>query len=167
MEFFQLLEQRQSVRAYTQQPVDACLIERILSAVRTAPSAGNFQAYEVYVVTDRERIAELTAATFNQQFIKDAPTLLVFCSHAARCRYDNPSCWALQDTSIAATMAHLAITDLGLATCWIGAFDPSRVARILEMPSEHSPLAILPVGYPAENPPRTERRELSEFVHRV
>ncbi len=92
--------------------------------------------------------------------------VLVVCTHAARCEYDGKEHWALQDASIAATLAHLAIVDLGLATCWVGAFLPSKVAAVIDAAEAHVPLAVLPVGYADEVPQQTARRALAEFVHR-
>ena len=68
--------------------------------------------------------------------------------------------------SIAAMLAHLAIVDLGLATCWVGAFDPAKLAETIAAAEGHVPLALLPVGYANQSPQETTRRALEEFVHR-
>ena len=81
---------------------------------------------------------------------------LVVCTHAARCEYDPKEHWALQDASIAATLAHLAIVDLGLATCWVGAFLPGKVAAVIGAAKGHVPLAMLPIGYADEVPQETD-----------
>lgn len=166
MGFMELLQARHSVRRFRGEQVPGELVEKILEAVRTAPSAGNFQAYEIYVVSGEARMRALTAASFNHDWIAQAPMALVVCTHAARCEYDNPEHWAVQDASIAATLAHLAITDLGLATCWVGAFLPSKVAEVIDAAEGHVPLAVMPVGYANEVPQESERRALTEFVHR-
>jgi len=166
MQFFELVRARHSVRRFRPEPVAEELVTKILEAVQTAPSAGNFQAYEIYVVSGEARMRALAAATFNHDWIAQAPMALVLCSHAARCQYDGPEHWALQDTSIAATLAHLAIVELGLATCWVGAFIPAKVAETVAAAEGHVPLAVLPVGYGDEVPEQTTRRALQEFVHR-
>ncbi len=166
MEFMELLQARQSVRRYRNEPVSEALVGRILEAVRTAPSAGNFQAYEIYVVEGKARMEALAEATFSHEWIAQAPMALVVCTNAARCEYDGKEHWALQDASIAATLAHLAVVELGLATCWVGAFLPAKVAEVVEAAEGHVPVAVLPVGYADEAPPRSERRKLEEFVHR-
>lgn len=166
MDFFELIERRQSVRAYKSQAVDESSLRKILESVNKAPSAGNFQAYEVFVVK-REGLADLTAATFGQSFLAQADLALVFCTNASRCEYDNPSHWAIQDASIAATYAMLALEALGLATCWIGAFLPDKVAALIKAPEGVVPMAILPIGVANENPERTSRRPLDQIVHRV
>jgi nitroreductase len=166
MEFMELVRVRRSVRRYREDAVPAELVAKILDAVRTAPTAGNFQAYEIYVVSGERRMQALAAATFNHDWIAQAPMALVVCSHGARCQYDPKEHWALQDASIAATLAHLAIADLGLASCWVGAFIPANVAAVVEAAEGHVPLAVLPFGYADEVVPESGRRALEEFVHR-
>ncbi len=166
MEFFELLRARHSVRRFRPQPVAGELVTKILEAVRTAPTAGNFQAYEIYLVSGEARMRALAAATFNHDWIAQAPLALVVCTHAARCQYDTPEHWALQDAGIAATLAHLAMVELGLATCWVGAFIPAKVAEVIDAAEGHVALAVLPFGYADEVPQETTRRPLQEFVHR-
>ncbi len=162
----ELLRARHSVRKFRSEQVPAELLEKVLEAVRTAPSAGNFQAYEIYIVSGEARMRALAAASFNHDWIAQVPMALVVCTHCARCEYDGREHWALQDASIAATLAHLAIVDLGLATCWVGAFLPAKVAEVIEAAEGHIPLAMLPVGYSDEVPQESVRRALTEFVHR-
>lgn len=166
MEFFELLRVRHSVRKFRGEAVASELVTKILEAVRTAPTAGNFQAYEIYVVSGAARMRALAGATFDHDWVAQAPMALVVCSHAARCQYDDPQHWALQDASIAAILAHLAIVELGLATCWVGAFIPEKVSEVINAAEGHVPLAVLPVGYADEVPEESTRREVKEFVHR-
>jgi nitroreductase len=165
MEFMKLLQGRQSVRRFLGTPVAPELVAQILEAVRTAPSAGNFQSYEIYLVSGTARMQALAAATFNHEWIAQAPMAMVVCTNAARCEYDGKEHWALQDASVAATLAHLAIVDLGLATCWVGAFLPAKVADVIGVVDGHVPMAVLPFGYADEVPEQSKRRALAEFVH--
>jgi nitroreductase len=166
MEFMELVQTRRSVRRYRGDAVPTELVAKVLEAVRTAPTAGNFQAYEIYLVSGALRMQALAGATFNHDWIAQAPLALVVCSHAARCQYDPKEHWALQDASIAATPAHLALADLGLASCWVGAFIPAKVAAVVEAAEGHVPLAVLPFGYADEVPQDSGRRAVEEFVHR-
>lgn len=167
MDIFEAMRGRQSVRAYQPRAVEEEKLQAILEAVRCAPSAGNFQSYEVYVARRPEQIHALTDATFDQKFIAQAPVALVFCMNPSRCEYQPADYFALQDTSIAATQALLAIHALGLATCWVGAFVPEKVAAVLGIPEAHKPVAVMGIGYAAETPERTTRRPLSDFVHEL
>ena len=167
MEFLQLLHQRHSVRRYQPKPVPQELVSQLLEAIRTAPTAGNFQAYQVYVVRGPEQMQKVAAATFDHGWVAQAPLALVICTDAARCQYDGPEHWALQDASLAATIAHLAAASLGLGSCWVGAFAPPKLAEVIHSAEGHTPLALLTIGYADEQPQPMPRRELAEFVHEV
>jgi nitroreductase len=165
MEFFQLIQNRQSVRQWQDKPVERTKLNCILEAIDRAPSAGNFQSYEVYLVKSAERRKAIAAATYDQKFMAAAPAMLVFCSHPTRCEYPGAETYALEDTTIACTFAMLAVTAVGLGAVWIGAFDPKAIAEVMKLPHDEIPVAILPIGYAGETPERTSRRGVEEFVH--
>jgi nitroreductase len=169
MEFFDVIQERHSVRAYTGQSVEPGILRQILEAMNQAPSAGNLQAYDVYLVCDEERKASLAGATRGQEFLAQAAVILVFCTHAARSaeKYGRrgTDLYCLQDAAIACTYAMLAATALGLSTVWVGAFDEEKARLAIDAPETHRPVAMLPIGYPAEDPPRRSRRSLSDLVH--
>ena len=171
MEFFDALKARHSIRAYADTPVEAEKLDRILEAVNRAPSAGNLQAFEIYLVTRADQRADLVAAASGQDFLAQAPLVLVFCAHAARSaeRYGKRGIglYCIQDTTIACTYAMLAATALGLSTVWVGAFDENAVSRIIDLPQAHRPVAMLPIGYAAEEPRIRGRRSLADFIHRI
>jgi nitroreductase len=166
MDFLQLIKQRQSIRKWKSRRVEPKKLNSILEAINRAPSAGNFQSFEVYRIVSEERRQAIAQATWDQGYIASAPEMLVFCSHPARCQY-GPEPYPLEDTTIACTFAMLAVTALGLGAVWIGAFDPKRIAAVMDLPSGQSPIAILPIGYADEQPEWTTRRELSELVHEL
>lgn len=171
MEFFEILKRRYSVRAYLDKPIEEDKLQKILESARSCPTAGNLQAYEIFVVKDKTKKQELANAALGQDFIAEAPVVLVFCSNPSRSslRYGSrgEKLYSLQDATIATTFAMLAATDLGLATCWIGAFDDREVYKVLRSPKGLIPVAILPVGYPAEKPYATSRRKLEDLVHEI
>jgi nitroreductase len=164
MEFFDVIQKRQSVRKWQAKPVAQEKLNCILEAINRAPSAGNFQAYEVYVIESPERRKQLAGATWDQGYISNAPVLLMFCSHPSRCQY-GPEPYPLEDTSIACTFAMLAVTALGLGAVWIGAFDPNKMAAVVGVGEGQIPVAILALGYPDETPEPTPRRDLHDVVH--
>lgn len=171
MDFFDLIRARRSVRAYAPQPVEEEKLQQILTAANLAPSAGNLQAYEIYLVRDRAVRMELARASLEQWFVSEAPVALVFCAHPDRSarKYGRRGArlYALQDATIACTFAMLAAAELGLATVWVGAFDDEGVRRAIRAPEAHQPVAILPIGYPAEQPAPAPRRSLAELVHEI
>ncbi len=171
MEFFDLIQKRRSIRGYAQQPVEEWKLQKILQAVNDAPSAGNRQAYEVFVVREFKDRSALATAAYGQEFLKLAPVLLVFCTHPAlsEARYGQRGVrlYTLQDASIACAYAMLAIEDLGLSTVWVGAFDDDAVWQAIGAPEGLHPVAMLPVGYGADTPKPKTRRDLSGLVHEL
>jgi nitroreductase len=169
MDFFETVHARQSVRAFQTKPVEAKQLEAILSAANQSPSAGNAQGYEILVVRDAPTIRALAKAALSQMFMTQAPLVLVFCADSARsgAKYGarGERLYCVQDATIAAAYAQLAATALGLATCWIGAFDDDAVSKVLGPRPDLRPVAMLPVGWPAETPRRTPRRALDSLVH--
>ncbi|HYK91189.1 MAG TPA: nitroreductase family protein [Acidobacteriota bacterium] len=171
MEFFEVLGKRQSIRAYSERPVEEEALHRILEAAHSAPSAGNLQARDIFIVREPERRAALARAAFGQDFIAAAPVSLVFCTHPARCtwKYGNRGrrLYAVQDATIACAYAMLAATALGLSTVWVGAFADSAVHEAVGSPAGLDPVAVLPIGYAAENPTRRPRLPFEDVVHEI
>ena len=169
MEFFEIVQTRRSVRLYTDQPVPGESVQRILEIANRAPSAGNLQAYEIYCVQQQEHRIALANAAHGQEFLSQAALVLVFCTHAQRSegRYGRrgASLYTVQDATIACTFAMLAATSLGLGTVWVGAFDEDAVREAISAPPGVLPIALLPIGFPAEEPPERPRRPLDELVH--
>jgi len=171
MRFFDTLSARHSIRTYADTPIENEKLDKILEAVNQAPSAGNLQAFEIYVVTSAKQRMKLAVAARKQYFLAQAPVVLVFCAHllrsARRYRMRGIKLYSVQDATIACTYAMLAATALGLSTVWVGAFSEGKIKRILNAPQCHRPVAILPIGYAAGEPRIRGRRRLSDLVHRV
>lgn len=171
MDYFELLEKRHSIRAFTSQSVEQEKLQAILQAANRAPSAGNLQAYEIYMVTHPARRQALARAALDQTFIAQAPVALIFCANPARAsmRYGQrgTTLYCIQDATIACAFAHLAATALDLASVWVGAFDDDSVRQVIGVGRDLLPVAILPVGYAGEKPEITSRRGLSSLVHRL
>lgn len=167
MEFEDLIERRRSIRRFRPAPVPEEALDRILHAANRAPSAGNRQAYKIVVIRSDEMKARLARAAYGQDFIEDAPLVLLFLTDPMRStsRYGRRGeFYAVQDATIACTFAHLMASDLGLGSVWIGAFNDGEVARCVGAPQDMRPIAILPIGWPAEEPAPTRRRDLGDMV---
>lgn len=167
MNTFEAIQARQSVRAYQPREVEPEKWERLLAAINQAPSAGNLQAYQVYIVRNSATKQRLAAAALRQEFLAQAPVVLVFCAcpqRSAKYGQRGAELYCVQDATIAVAYAQLAATALGLATCWVGAFDEATAAQALELPAGERPIAMLPVGYAAETPARAPRRPLTDVI---
>ncbi|MFN3598462.1 MAG: nitroreductase family protein [Aquificaceae bacterium] len=167
MDFFEVLKKRRSVRSYQKKPVEKEKLIKIMEAVRSAPSAGNLQAYEVFVVLDEGKKQEIARWALNQWFIAEAPVVFVFFAHPKRSaiKYGKRGAefYCIQDATIACAYAQLSAVALGLGTCWVGAFEEMGLKASLSAPADLKPVAILTVGYPAEVPIPTPRRSLEEI----
>ena len=169
MDTLQTIAKRRSVRAFKDDQIPEEILMKILEAARAAPSAGNRQARDIIVVNNREIKKTLTEAALGQRFIEEAPIVLVFCAIPERSaqRYGDRgrNLYCVLDAAASAENVLLAAHALGLGTCWIGAFNDDMVARALGFPSDARPVAIIPLGYPAEKPDETPRLIFKEFIH--
>ncbi|MFQ6097077.1 MAG: nitroreductase family protein [Armatimonadota bacterium] len=167
MDLYEAIESRRSVRAYKSQPVEEDKLLRILEAARLAPSAANRQPWVFYVVRDEAKRAALKEA-YGREWFYTAPVIVVACARPAIgwVRMDGK---AYLEVDVAIAMQHLilAATAEGLGTCWIGAFDPDAVRRVLELSDDVEPIAMTPVGYPDVTPKPTQRKPLYELVKMI
>ena len=173
MDFWMVIDNRYSVRNFDRdEDVPPEAVERLLSAAIWAPSAGNRQPWHFYVVRDPAVRSELAVAAYGQDFISQAPVAIVVCADpeqsAARYAQRGRELYCVQDTAAAAEHILLAAVALGFGGCWVGAFDESRAAAALDLPPQHRPLAILPIGKPAGRPAsRTSRQDLDRVASYV
>jgi nitroreductase len=171
MDLFEAVKDRRSVRSYKDKKVEDEKLQKIIEAGNAAPSAGDLQAYEIVVIKKREQKEALSKAALDQDFIAEAPVVLVVVANQKRSaqRYGKRGAelYAVQDATIAASYIQLAATALGLSTCWVGAYNDAAVAKVVgaNMAEGLIPEAILPIGYANESPRATPRRKLSEIVH--
>ncbi|SEP60952.1 Nitroreductase [Ectothiorhodospira magna] len=168
-DFFQTVRHRHSIRRYqTDMPVEPEKLHAILETAVTAPSAGDLQSYRIICVKQPALREELAQAAYGQQFIAEAPVCLVFCSdpeRAATAYGDRGrTLFSIQDATIVAAYAQLAVVAAGLGSTWVGRFDELAVAQRLGLEGALRPLALLCIGYPAELPESSHRRRLDEVV---
>jgi nitroreductase len=168
-DFFETVHRRHSVRKYhADMPVEQEKLQAVLNTASAAPSAGDLQAYRIIVVTDADTRAALGRAADNQPFLSEAPVCLVFCCDRERSaeKYGDRgrTLYAIQDTTIAAAYAQLAVVAAGMGSTWVGKFDADAARAALGLDAGLEPIAMLSLGYPAELPEPTPRRHLSDVV---
>jgi nitroreductase len=168
MDVFEAIRGRRSVRRFSSADVSDEDLRRILEAAIWAPSAGNLQPWRFVVVRDRGVKEGLARAALNQMFIAEAPVVVVVCADVERSgmyygdrgRY----LYCIQDTAAAIQNMLLAAYALGYGTCWVGAFREEVVREILGLPDNVRPVAIIPIGRPAEKPRPPARIPLEHVV---
>jgi nitroreductase len=171
MDFFEVIRSRRSIRRFEVRPVEEEKLSAILEAANAAPSAGNLQAYEIYVVSGSDVLVRLAGLMPQMEFFAEVPVVLAFCANPERSviRYTERgrTLYSVQDATIACTQAMLAATALGLASVWVGAFQERAVAEALSLPASIRPVALLPIGYPGETVEPRSRRGVKDLVHPV
>jgi nitroreductase len=155
-----VIRTRRSIRLYQDRPVEEEKLRAVLEAANQAPSAGNLQAYEIYLVKDPAARARLAGTLPRMEFFAVVPVVLVFCANPERSviRYSDRgrTLYAVQDATIACTHAMLAATALGLGSVWVGAFREQAVSEAL---------SLLPLGYAGETVEPRARRPVKDIVH--
>lgn len=155
---------RVSIRKYEDKPVEQEKIEKILRAAMAAPSAGNQQPWEFYVVTDKDKIKALSECSPYAGCAAGAPVILVPCYRTEGLmfpEFDNI------DLAIATENALLEITSQGLGGVWL-AVAPIKdrvdnVVKVLGTPDNLVPFALVPFGYPAESREQQDRYDESRI----
>lgn len=164
MEFSELIQKRYSVRAYKPDPVEDDKLQQVLEAARIAPTAANLQPFQIIVIRTAGREAEL-GRIYGRKWFTQAPLVLCACGVPGQgwVRWDSKN-YTDVDVTIAMDHLILAAANLGLGTCWIGAFDAEAAREVLGLPEGVEPLAFTPLGYPADQPRSKKRKPLSELV---
>jgi nitroreductase len=169
MDVSEAVRGRRSVRDFKNQDVSSEIVDRLIEAGMWAPSAGNIQPWEFIIVRKTEIRKKLAEAAWNQSSIEEAPVVIVVCANEDRSfqRYGDrgATLYCIQDTAAAIQNIHLVAYSIGLGSCWIGAFDEEAARETLKIPAGIRPVAIIPVGYPAETPQPRNRRPASQVVH--
>ena len=171
---------RRSIRKYSDKDVSEELLNRLLSEASRTQTMGNMQLYSVVVTRSKEMKAKLAPAHFNQPMVTEAPVVLTVCadfnrsSRWCRCRkaepgYDNFLSFinAATDALLyTQTFCNLAEEE-GLGLCFLGTtvYMPQMIIDALNLPQLVMPVATITLGWPAEQPPLTDRLPLESFVH--
>jgi len=167
-DLFAVMAKRRSTRKFSEKIVETEKIDKVIAAADTAPTAGNFQGFEIYYVKSPEKKQQLIEACNRQPYV-NAPVVLVFCKNPSRVKLDFPQDilkkFAIQDATLAAAYSQLAAQALGLSSIWIGMLDEEKVMEVIG--TEHIPSSILCIGYPEQKKFPKPRRNLKELVHVV
>ncbi|GEM_PF-63422 len=167
---------RRSIRKYTDQAVEPEKLETVLTAARLAPSGNNKQPWHFIVVREQERREAIARVCNNQTWMLSAPLFIVAVADASE---RNPQMaelpmdeetpnWelkrAIRDTAIAVENLLLEADNQGLGTCWVGFFTQDVIRPLVGLPRDKFVLAVIPLGYPAEEPNPRTRKPLDEIV---
>ncbi len=175
-----LLNEHRTIRKYNGQEITDALLNAVLHAGTRASTTGNMQVYSVVVTRNKQMKEKLSPCHFNQPMVREAPVVLTFCADFNRfnkwCRqrdaepgYDNFLSFmtAAIDALLVAQNVCIAAEDAGLGICYLGTttYTAESIIEILELPAGVVPITTVTLGYPAENPPLTDRLPLEAVVH--
>ncbi len=151
MSFMDLAKSRYSVRAFSDKKVEDEKLQIILEAARVAPTACNNQPQKIYVLQSESAIEKLKEVS---KFVYGAKLVIMITSDK-NAEWKNPFTDKYHtgeiDCSIVCTHMMLQAWELGLGSCWVGYFDPAVIAEKFGLPQNEQIVALLPIGYPAED----------------
>lgn len=166
MDAIEAIMTRRSIRRYQDKPVPEALITQLLEAAMAAPSASNQQPWQFVVIDDRKLLDMIPSIHPYSQMLKEAPLAILVCGDMRLARHSG---YWVQDCSAATENILLAARALGLGSVWLGCHpNDDRCAglrELLKLPEEVIPLALIAVGYPAEEKGPAQRYN-PERVHR-
>jgi nitroreductase len=169
MELSEAIKGRRSIRAFKKQDVPEAMVDQLVEAARWAPSAGNMQPWEFVVIRNPSVKKALAKAALNQAHVEEAAVVIVVCAVAERSSMGygtrGETLYCIQDTAAATQNILLMAHGLGLGACWTGAFNEDAAKAALNAPEGVRPVAIIPLGFPAEVPRQRSRRPLNQVVH--
>lgn len=170
MTFLEIAKRRFSVRNFKNKQIPEPLLKQVIEAARIAPSAANRQPWK-FIIIQSEETRKLLYLCYKRDWIKEAPAIIVACG-------DHTQGWIRKqdnkdhtDIDVAIAIDHLTLeaSSLGLGTCWVCAFDAKKCADLLDLPNYLEPIALIPIGYPNDEPVtnrfNTLRKSLDEIVY--
>ena len=169
MEFYDVINQRESIRNYdSEKVIPADILERILDAGRVAPSARNGQPWEFIIVQSSEMLNKVKLA-YKAEWFAHAPVILIVKGNRKKGWIRSYDAYDSLQTDLTIAMDHmiLAAENEGVGTCWIAAFDPSVLHDMLQLNDDEVVFAITPLGYQKEGFQKrniTSRKDLKDIV---
>ena len=174
-ELMRVVKTRRSIRRFKEQPIEADKMATVLDAVRWSPSWSNSQCWEIVVVKEQAQKEKLQATLAPKnpatKAMVGAPAVLVVCGkERAAGWYDGKQTtryadWLMFDLGIATQSLCLAAHSVGLGTVIVGLFDHATADAVVGVPTGYQVVAMIPIGYPDNDPSPPKRREASEFTH--
>jgi nitroreductase len=152
--FTDVIQTRRAIRKYKKDVVSEEKLQKLFEAIRLAPSGNNHQPYKFLFVKDETKRKEIVSKACHQEFLYDAPVLMIACCEKGRSF----------DAAIAVENMVLAATNEGLGTCWVGWFERDVVSQILAIPEGMEPCILVAIGYADEVPESKERKSIEELI---
>jgi nitroreductase len=150
---------RRSIRRYETRDIPQDVLRQILEAGRQAPSAANRQPIQFVIVNERG-LPKVLCDTLLARFVKYAPAAIVGCADVKSFLTGK---WAVVDATIAMENMVIAAWTLGVGSCWVGACNEEKVKELLKIPDKWKVVALVTLGYPAEQPKPRKKKSFEEM----
>ena len=167
MDVFEAVKKRRSVRNFKQVAIPENLQNKLIEALNFAPSAGNLQSRKFYFVEDKAKKEKIAKASLSQNFVAEAPLVVVGCADKdieKFYRKRGSEIYTICDVAVSVENMLLQATELGLGSCWVGAFEEEEIKKTLDIPDNLWPIVVVPIGFPDKIPPASERKEKGELI---
>ncbi len=167
MEFDQAISKRHTVRSFTSKKPSWKLVLEAIDAAAQAPFADNHN-HLTFLIVENEKVIDKIAEAADQLWINESGILVVVCSddkHLENLHGERGRVYARQQAGAAIENFLLKITDLGLATCWVGSYNDEDIKHLLDIPKEIQIEAILPIGYEKGKTLKKHRKHLEHLLH--
>lgn len=170
MDILKAVKERRSIRDFQKKKIPNDLITKLMEALIWAPSAGNLQSRKFYFIKNESVKKMLAQAALNQNFIAEAPLVIVGCADSRishKYGERGVDLYTIQDVALSIMGMMLVAHENSLGSTWVGAFHEREVTKILSLPRHLRPVAIVPVGYPSKipsPPPRVAIKEAVEVI---
>lgn len=170
MEFLDLASRRYSCRKFSDRAVEQEVVEKIIDAAVLAPTAVNTQDFRIFVMASDEAKNNLKKTT---DYMFDAPNFIVLGArnNGSWTRSYDKRNFSDVDAAIVGTHIMMEISDLGLASTWVGYFDAPKLKEMYPQMQEYDLIALFPFGYAAQDAQpsaghqkRKSREELVEIL---
>jgi nitroreductase len=158
------IDNRASVRSFTDEAVSEGQLTRILEAGRVAPSAKNRQAWRFVVIQKADMRRRVQEAAFGQEYVGQAPVVIALCTTNVEYKMPNGQLSYPVDLGIACSFMMLQAVHEDLGTCVVTTFEEQDVKSLLTVPYQMRVVMLLAVGHPAELPARSDRLPLDRVV---
>ena len=159
------IRNRGTIRRYLDQPITQENLVKIMESARLSQSAANRQPWQFIIVTDSSMKRNLSKASRNQESVSTAAAVIVCLANPSEAAKVGPFEGFLIDGSISIENMALTSWELGIGSCWIGAYDEAAVKELLEVPEPIRVISLLTLGYPNEKPRVKNRKILADILH--
>jgi nitroreductase len=167
---FDVIQKRGSIRKYKDISIPNSDLQTILESARLAQSAANRQPWQFIVISDKAQLEKLVDAAHRpgrppQSSVSTAQTVIICLADPEMSRPVGPFDGFLVDLAIAIENMALTAWDVGIGSCWIGAFQEDKVKALLNIPENLRVVSLLTLGYADEQPRPKNRKRLNEIIY--